>query len=125
MRQAYLAALIPALLFGCASQGAGTGSRDRSVLTSDELEAVSLTWAHETISRLRPEWLSTRGTRSLNRPNASDVVVYMDGMRFGGPDSLRTIRTSDIGEIRYMTGPEATNRFGTGVSGGVIHILTK
>jgi hypothetical protein len=118
-------ALVPALLTGCAGHGVSVDAGDRSVLTSDQLEAASLTWAHETISRLRPEWLRTRGSTSLTRASASDVVIYMDGMRFGGPDSLHSIRVAEIAEIRYMTGPEATNRFGTGVSGGVIHIRTK
>jgi hypothetical protein len=45
-------------------------------------------------------------------------------MRRGGVDVLREIPALDIAEIRYLDGREATQRFGTGYSGGIIHILT-
>jgi hypothetical protein len=118
-------AILALALAGCAAHGASAPSADRTVLLAEELDAVQLTWAYETIQRLRPEWLRSRGQTSLTRRDSGVVAVYMDGMRYGDRESLRTVRVADVREIRYLTGPEATHRFGTGVSGGVIHVLTK
>jgi hypothetical protein len=110
-------------LGACASGGAGAGGT-RNVLTHEQIQSVELISAYDTIERLRPEWLRSRGAASVTRPTSEWAMVYVDGARIGGLDALRSVRTMDVREIRYLTGTEATNQFGTGVPGGVIHVIT-
>jgi hypothetical protein len=39
--------------------------------------------------------------------------------------TLRNVRVTDIREIRHLSSPEATTRYGTGHAGGVIHVLLR
>jgi outer membrane cobalamin receptor len=48
----------------------------------------------------------------------------MDNVRAGDVNMLPTIPVDDIGEIRFITGSDATTRWGTGVTGGVIEIIS-
>jgi hypothetical protein len=77
------------------------------------------------IHRLRPRWLATRGQISLQDPRAGYAVVYVDGIRFGELETLRSIPTGDIKEIRYQTASEATTWRGTGHAGGAILVSTR
>jgi outer membrane cobalamin receptor len=52
-------------------------------------------------------------------------VVYVDNVRFGDLETLQSIPITGIAEIRYMSGPDATTRWGTGVLGGVIEVIRK
>jgi len=51
--------------------------------------------------------------------------VYVDNVRMGELSALGTIPVEIVQEIRFITGTEATTRWGTGVAGGVIHVITK
>jgi hypothetical protein len=115
--------LLVLLLGACASAGGGAEGT-RNVLSQAEIEDVELAWTYEAVLRLRPEWLRTRGHRSMTQTETVGAIVYLDGVRLGGLNALRSVRTADVREIRYLTASEATTRFGTGVSGGVIHVLT-
>ncbi|MCJ7627798.1 MAG: hypothetical protein MUO50_05350, partial [Longimicrobiales bacterium] len=49
------------LLFACASgPSSGGPSRDRNLITADEIAAVPVTSAHDLVERLRPMWLRSR-----------------------------------------------------------------
>ena len=52
-----------ASLWGCSSLSHGP-SRDRTVISSEEIAASEARTAHELIQRLRPLWLQSRGDRS-------------------------------------------------------------
>lgn len=122
-----LAGMLVVALVGsaCASGGTGTAGANRNVLTQEELAASVFDTAYEAVERSRPEWLRSRGATSLMHGTAEYVVVYMDHARLGEMATLRNVRVTDIREIRYLSGPEATTRYGTGHSGGVIHVLLK
>ena len=45
-------------------------------------------------------------------------------MHRGGVEELRSIRAEHVVEIRYMSASEATTRFGTGYTGGLILVTT-
>lgn len=114
------------LAWACSTaQPQGRPTRDRNVLTAAELQGVPVETVYDAIQRLRPEFLRSRGQVSLENPSASLPVVYLDDIRLGGPDALRTIRVSDVHEIRYLSASDATTRYGTGHAGGVIAVTTR
>jgi ABC-type phosphate transport system substrate-binding protein len=113
------------ILSACASSGsrsAGATSSPRSVITSQQIEAAGRNSVYEVVQHLRPEWLRSRGATSLSNTEASLPAVFLNNVRHGNLDVLRSMATSGVREIRYLTGPEATQLFGTGVSGGVIQV---
>lgn len=119
--------LVPSLalalgLTGCASAGAGggdaapRGSANRIIL--EELEPVQQLDAFDAVRRLRPMWLRSRG--------GSSPQVLVDGNRQpGGLEALRSIRSSEIQEMQFMSASDATTRFGTGFDGGAILVTTR
>jgi hypothetical protein len=89
----------------------------RHVLSAAELKQASGSNALEIVQQLRPNFLRGRGS-------VPAVTVFVDHVRFGGINELRLIRAASILEIRYLDARAATQQFGPGYSGGVIHVLT-
>lgn len=111
---------------GCSSaQRTARPARDRNVLTAAELASMPGETLYEGIQRLRPEFLRGRGQLSIEDPSGSLPVVYLDGMRVGGLDVLRTIRVAEVHEVRFYSAADATTRYGTGHPGGVIAVMTR
>jgi hypothetical protein len=52
-------------------------------------------------------------------------VLYIDDIKQDRLEDLRTIRPSEIEEIRYMTGNEASGRYGAGHENGAILLKRK
>ena len=105
---------------------AGLGLR-RTLLTAEEIAtARGGAWnAYDVLSRLRPEFLRSRGRSSLNTEELTTAVVYVNDMRFGELPSLKTITAEQILLIEYINAADATTRFGTDHLGGAILITTK
>lgn len=93
---------------------------DPDVITAAELERYGALPVRQAIERLRPRFLRFRGSTSLADPNAGRVVVYLGESRMGGVEFLDQIMTTDVQEIRYLDSADATQRFGTGHTGGAI-----
>lgn len=55
---------------------------------------------------------------------ATGIQVYLDGVRAGGLDALKTIPVATIYSIRRISGIDAQGRFGIGHSDGVIYVAT-
>lgn len=106
-------------LGGCATStsGGGGGGGNRNLIGSEELQEVLDLNAYEAVRRLRPAWLRSRTTDGPS--------VYVDGMRGGGMDDLRTLDTADIQEIRFLSASDATTRFGTNNVDGAILVTTR
>lgn len=51
-------------------------------------------------------------------------VLYVDDVKQPSIDELRNIRVAEISEIRYMTGNDATGRYGDGHQSGAILLKT-
>ncbi len=100
-------------------------TRDPDVITAVELATQAGVTARQAIERLRPRFLRVRGPSTINAPDADRIVVYVDNSRMGGVEVLNQIRADDITEIRYMSAPDATSRYGTGHSAGAIVIMRK
>ena len=136
IRAFYFAALTAVIAApGCASSPASGSSgsqqpsrtrvsRDR--ITSEELATIDVQNALQAVQRLRPNFLQTHGgaTSSITR-GPQDVVVYVDQTRMGGPGTLANIPISDVKEIQYLNGTDATQRYGTGHGSGAIIVIRK
>jgi hypothetical protein len=114
----------------CASSsGATTGTRatrSPDVISSADIAATSTGNAYDLINRLRPQWLrtSTIGSVSGATPTTFGIVVFLDNIKLGGLETLRTVDSGSIRTIRYMT-PEraATSLPGLGqekISGAIV-----
>ncbi|HEY0672590.1 MAG TPA: hypothetical protein VGD27_10000 [Longimicrobiales bacterium] len=119
--------LIPLVLAvtACASGGASKSSspNDRSVLTSEDIQRTGSTDAYSAVQALRPQWLTRRGTATINMRET--IMVYLDGNLMGGPEQLRHINTHSISTIRHMDGLEATQRYGLDHGQGAILVYTR
>jgi len=108
-------------LAGCASGGGGADGgprRSTNRIVMDELAPLQQLDCYQAIQRLRPNWLRTRGS--------TPPQVMVDGSRqAGGMDVLRGYRAADIQEMRFISGTDATTRFGTGYDGGAIMLTTR
>ena len=124
MRRTRFLSLLAVVILGsaCASSGQPGQSRprrDRNLITAEELSGLSLSSAYEAIRRLRPAWLQARG-------RSGPPVVYRNNTRWGGdPRSLENIRIDDVSEMRFLSASDATTRYGTGFTGGVILVVTR
>ena len=109
----------------CASTGDGQGSsRNPSIITQEELAPHQEISAYEAVQRLRSQWLQVRGATRLVGAQRAPVQVHVDGIHRGGVEELRSIRAEYVVEIRYMSASEATTRYGTGYTGGLLLVTT-
>jgi hypothetical protein len=56
--------------------------------------------AYDAIRRIRPSFLASRGAVTLVGDTSPFPSVYVDGVRFGGIETLRQIPASWISEVR-------------------------
>jgi hypothetical protein len=112
---------------------------DRSRITAAQIEARPASNVHDLIKSLRPNWFSVRGSatmqsrdaidpysgRSMTIPVAPEIVVYVDGIKFGVDENLRSMPTIDIELIERLDALTATQRFGTNHEHGAIVITRK
>jgi hypothetical protein len=125
-RRSYLPFAALTLVMACASSGPRSGSSaQREILTAEEIAAANVGTAFEAVRQLRPEFLRSRGTMSMRDPSGEYAVVYVNGMRMGGPEQLNTIRAGDVASIRFVSASDATTRWCTGHAGGAIEVIVK
>ena len=106
---------------GCAYSGRVDEPRPRNnVLTREEIAAAPVTTAYDALDRLRPSFLRPHATGG--RPATAYAVVFIDGVRRGALDVLRSVAANSILEIRYLTAADATTRYGLDIQGGVIDV---
>lgn len=116
------AASLVAVLLVTACAVSGTRRSSGSVLTRDEISSANGATAFEVLQELRPHFLRGRGPASGMNPTAAYPTVYVNDFRAGGLDALRSIRVAEIEEIRFISGSDATTRWGTGHGAGVIQV---
>lgn len=126
------AALVPlavaASLGACASSSSQPMSRtivvaeptmsDRSLLTQRQMRERDYATVFDAIEAMRGNWLRARGPISV--VNSTPVLVYLDEMRLGDIETLRTLSPAAIAWARYYNGIEASSRWGVGHGQGVI-----
>jgi hypothetical protein len=115
--------LLVLILGGCSANPEGTVRTNSDVLTRDELLNVNRGNLFEAVELLRPQWLRMRSDQSVNRDGG--ILVYMDEIRLGNLDALRTVSPTDVQEMRRFNATAASQRWGPGHSEGVIQITTR
>lgn len=121
LRNVALATLLTA---ACASSGR-SGQADRNRITTDQLASVAVGNAYDAIRNLQPQWLDSRGARSLTDMTPATAVVFMDGTRAGELEFLRSVPINTLAEIRFLPPGEASARYGMGLQRGVIDLISK
>lgn len=113
-------------LVACASSGTtrATPSRSTDVISAEEIAAISVTTAFEAVQRLRPQWLRNRGPTSITGVNSGDPVVYIDEVRAGGLEALERLSIHIVREMRYLSGQDASVRYGLDHDNGAIMVDT-
>lgn len=112
-----------------AQEGGATAQQPRArvranLIKLEEIESAGATDTYELIRKLRPAWFrGARGASSLG--SQPTVVVYVNGLRHGGPASLRDIPLGHVLEIRFLDASDATTRFGIGHGAGAIDVITR
>ena len=104
----------------CASTPGGGGGSTGNVITQEMIGDASNDNAYTIVERLRPRWLSPRTQASTGNAAPSFPEVYLDGIRFGPIDALHRINGDQISRIEFLSGLDATTRFGLGHDGGAI-----
>lgn len=99
---------------------------DNSLITEAEIDSAHAGSALETIARLRPMFLISRGKMSFD-PKAPPALpnVYVDEMFYGDATTLRVISASTIESIKFYDAADAQLHYGRGNMSGVISIVTK
>src|SRR5687768_12862861 len=128
MRSFRSAGLMVLLLLtaACASTSQGprtSGRRDARQLTAEEIRASSASNMYDVIRSQRPEWLIKGGQTSINMEG--DIVVYVDHVALGGPESLRSIDVQSVQSARFLNASEAQMRYGVGHMHGAIVVVTR
>lgn len=129
MRRILIAAFVTLCSSGCSSatqtSGAGTGGQ-RNFITFAEIQsaAVPTTNLWDYIATARPHMLRDRGVGSFRDTAPVRAIVYLDDSMLGDIQVLKTISLSSVKLIHYMSGADATTRYGMGHSGGVILLKT-
>jgi hypothetical protein len=103
------------------------------LITEEEIATGSYQTALDIVQNLRPTMLRGRGaTTGVTGADASGyegsvagVVVYLEEVRLGGIESLRSIPAAGVKEIRFISARDATTRWGTGHPSGAIQVITK
>ena len=129
-RQGLLIASL-AIAPACSSAGGGSGDalpptprQDRNLILQDELQRTAVSDLFEAIRNLRPQWLRQSPT-VLRQGGEGSILVYLDGVRYGDPSSLRQISVNIVQEVRYLSASEAQARYGTMDLHGVIAVTTR
>jgi len=106
----------------------GTAQRGSDVITAEELADPTVRGgdALEAVRRLRPRFLTSRGSGSVRNANAGSVHLSVDGGPLQTVNFLSRMRPGEIAEIRFLNATDAALRFGTAAgSGSVILVRTR
>ncbi len=117
------------------AQSASKPRRDRDVLTVEEFSDASVSTVYELVRSKRPRWLSVRGSSTLRTaagidnlgqpmlyPAEAQIAVYIDDVKHGSQETLRSMSTNTVETIQYLDAASATQRFGTNHEYGAILI---
>lgn len=129
MRSSRLAtlALVLVATAACAStsseQRRTSSRRDARMLSAEEIKSSSASNLYDVIRSHRPEWLIKRGQTSINLEG--DIVIYVDNVALGGPESLKSIDVQSVQVVRFLNASEAQMRYGVGHMHGAIVVTTR
>jgi hypothetical protein len=117
------------LLFAACATGrsrAGGPQSNENVITLAEIQTTEARNALEVVQELRPRWMKrNRGARSFADGPADFTRVVVDELQPDDFNVLEGIPRELIAQIRYLDAREATFRYGTGYTAGIIVVTTK
>jgi len=123
LRSARLAPVLAALLVGCAP---GVAVKSHAVapwnprrVLGDELVATLQPDLYSAIATCRPMFFRPRD------PRVWAPVLYVDGLAKRDFDAIRDIPLDHVATVEFMSGADATWRYGTGHPDGAILVWTK
>jgi hypothetical protein len=123
------AALLIALSFAACGPPppGGLAPVDRDFIGRVEIDDTKLPgWsAYDLILKLRPQFLRNRGATSFRNTDSGEPAVYLDGVRYGKPESLKQISADQVQSVQFLSAADATTRFGTDNASGAILIQTR
>ncbi len=100
--------------------GSGPGANP-DLIGNWELQELPDHNALEAIRRLRPNWLRTGSRPTVAMGESSTFPrIHLNGVPLGNIDELEQIDARDVREMRFLNGPDASTRFGTGYMNGAI-----
>ncbi len=112
----------------CTHNGPGSQvaspSGEVSSISSKELRKFDDRDVYTAIALLRPSFLTNRGRTSILLDSPDQPEVFIDGMFYGTFDTLRQLPVHEIQEIRFLDVGDATIRYGSGHTSGVIDITS-
>ena len=117
-----------AVVMACASAGPGTTSvstGDANIITAAQISASQQTNAYDVVSKLRPNFLKSRGRTTVYGQGSDYAAVFLDGQSYGDLGSLRNIASSQIRSIKFIRGTDAVTTHGMQYGAGVIDVRTK
>jgi hypothetical protein len=124
--KAFLAVAASALLLAaCAARtGAPSPSRDANLITAEEIAGKPGQSLYDVVRALRPAWMMRSRPTALMPQNEGELVVYVDGTRYGNIESLRQFVPTAVQAVRYYSPSDAEARFGPGHLHGAIEVIT-
>ncbi len=126
-RSAHFVVLAATLGWACSqtSSGGSPSPRRSNVISQEEILSSTATTAYEVVRQLRQQWLQARGPDLITVGGRPSARVAVDNVIRGGHDELTMFDVNDVWEIRFISASDATTRWGVGVSGGIIEVITK
>lgn len=104
MRRIFPISLMVLAFAGCASSGASPSTRNNSPdhISASEMANVGGTTAYDIVRQLRPRWLNANATGSLSGVRSQITVVYLDGHKLGGLETLRTLSSGGLQSMQFL-----------------------
>jgi len=131
MRACIVVSLSALLLTACASgtggtarTSASTARRDPNLITAEEIASKQGQTLYDVVRALRPAWMLRSRPTTLMPQNEGQLIVYVDGTRFGNIESLRQFVPNAVQTVRYYSPSDAEARFGPGHLHGAIEVIT-
>jgi hypothetical protein len=119
-----LKALAATLLLGLVPWTGAEAQRpeyDPYVITALEIQSrEGLRTALDAVRSLRPQFLRTRPSGSTSNREPVPIAVYVNGARRAGVEALDQIQAIAVIEIRWLSGRDATTRFGANHESGAL-----
>lgn len=125
----------------CATTGGAGGTSTKSSstkITKPEITASSASSAYDVVSQLHPDWLrpsksNLTGVLSSTQTGQTGVrqpvvLVYLDGVRMGGVDQLRSLSAAVVMSIEFVDGDRVATVVrdsGTNTPDAAIMVSTK
>jgi hypothetical protein len=112
----YAVLMLLAGSLACASSGTqgsdpsgSRATRSPNLISTQEIASTPAGNAYDLIVRLRPQWMRVGGVASIGGGAArqGSLVAYLDNVRLGRFDDLRSVDAGAIKSIRYLNAEQA------------------